>query len=430
MLEILGSKIKTSLEYMLPPDAGRSEKLFAILNLSVPVLLGIFLFSYPLPLTSVTEASFFLSLSVVILLLIFKKTDFKFNTPLTIPFALFFAWAVFGLPFALDIKNTLHDLRAHLLEHIILFFLLVNYFRSAKKLEIISWIIIISATIFCIGAVVDFYFIKGFAFRERLGVLTFREIPTDYIGFVTVFAITLALNYLIYKKEAILRALLALCLVILTVTTLLTQSKGTLLGLFISLLILSFNNKKFLIPAILLPIIALSIPVLKDRFDINNLIQNERIAINRLTIEIIREHPLFGIGFGMQTYGNKDLVDLEKLNSRLSEKYRQKIIITAPHNTFLDVAVRTGIIGAFLFLGIIFVGFLMLWKMLKSKEGYFRSWAICLSAGFVSFLAPSSFADTTFGAPVVVFYTMLAMITILCNLYQKEEKARQAPCEK
>jgi hypothetical protein len=32
------------------------------------------------------------------------------------------------------------------------------------------------------------------------------------------------------------------------------------------------------------------------------------------------------------------------------------------------------------------------------------------------------FADTTFGPRVVVFYSMLAMIAILCNLAQNEKK--------
>ena len=144
----------------------------------------------------------------------------------------------------------------------------------------------------------------------------------------------------------------------------------------------------------------------------------------KLTVlEVIKAHPITGIGFGMQIYGNPDLVDLEKLNSHLPAEYRKERIVTAPHNTILDITVRTGIIGLVLFLNILLVSFLLLWKTFKiTKSQYFRSWAICLFACFISYLIPALFADTTFGARVIVFYTMLAMIAILWNLAQKEKK--------
>jgi O-antigen ligase len=341
---------------------------------------------------------------------------------LTLPFILFFLWAVFGLFFTLDFKNTLHDLRGHFLEYVIVFYLLVNYFNSQKKLEIISWIVIASATIFSIGAVIQYYFIEGFPFDERLG-FTFKEMHTDYIGFITVFAITLAFNRLQNSKSITNTLLSLLCIVILSTVTLLTQSRGTLIGLFASLVILCFSNRRIIIVVIAVLILVFFLPGLKDRFDHKNIMHDERVKINRLTIEVIKAHPITGIGFGMQIYGNPDLVDLEKLNSHLPAEYRKERIVTAPHNTILDITVRTGIIGLVLFLNILLVSFLLLWKTFKiTKSQYFRSWAICLFACFISYLIPALFADTTFGARVIVFYTMLAMIAILWNLAQKEKK--------
>jgi O-antigen ligase len=289
-------------------------------------------------------------------------------------------------------------------------------------LEIISWIVIASATIFSIGAVIQYYFIEGFPFDERLG-FTFKEMHTDYIGFITVFAITLAFNRLQNSKSITNTLLSLLCIVILSTVTLLTQSRGTLIGLFASLVILCFSNRRIIIVVIAVLILVFFLPGLKDRFDHKNIMHDERVKINRLTIEVIKAHPITGIGFGMQIYGNPDLVDLEKLNSHLPAEYRKERIVTAPHNTILDITVRTGIIGLVLFLNILLVSFLLLWKTFKiTKSQYFRSWAICLFACFISYLIPALFADTTFGARVIVFYTMLAMIAILWNLAQKEKK--------
>jgi hypothetical protein len=50
----------------------------------------------------------------------------------------------------------------------------------------------------------------------------------------------------------------------------------------------------------------------------------ERVKINRLTMELIKAHPIAGIGFGMQIYGNPNLVDLEKYNKKLLPNISRK----------------------------------------------------------------------------------------------------------
>ena len=153
------------ISYIDAAASGEKAKiLFAALNYSIPIFMGIYLFANPLPAAVVNEFCFYLSVSALILLLVFRKTTFTLRSPLTLPFILFFVWVVFGLFFTLDFKNTLHDLRGHLLEYLIVFYLLVNYFNSQKKLKIISWIVIASATFFSIGALIQFYIIEGFSF--------------------------------------------------------------------------------------------------------------------------------------------------------------------------------------------------------------------------------------------------------------------------
>ncbi|MGD0021064.1 MAG: O-antigen ligase family protein [Smithellaceae bacterium] len=402
-------------------EGDKTEIFFRLLDYLIPLFMAIYIFLNPLPMAAVSEFCFYLSLLVLIILLVFRKTNFTLRLPLTLPLVLFFLWAVFGLFFTLDFKNTLHDLRGHLLEYLIIFYLLVNYFHSQKRLEILSVIVIAGATVFSFGAVISYYFIDGNSFSTRLG-LTFKEMHTDYIGFITIFAITLAFNRLQNSKVMANTLLFLLCIVVLFISTLLTQSRGTLIGLFTSLIILCFSNKKIIIVAIAVLILAFFLPGLKDRFDHEKIIHNERVKMNRLTLEVIKKYPIVGIGFGMQIYGNPNLVDLEKLNSQLPAQYQQERIVTSPHNTVLDITVRTGIVGLVLFLNILLTSFFMLWKILRlTKSEYFKSWAICLFACFASFMIQAMVADTTFGSRIVVFYTILAMITILWNLVQKEK---------
>jgi O-antigen ligase len=403
----------------------QAEKMLRILNFSIPLFMGIYLLANPLPISAVSEFCFYLSLLILIILIAFKKTVFTLRSPLTLPFVLFFIWAVFGLFFTLDFKNTLHDLRGHLLEYLIVFYLLVNYFNSQKRLEILSVIVIAGATFFSVGAINQYYFIEGFPFSARLGdSSTFTgAMQTDLIGFITTFASILALHLFNNNKTGTYKILFFTCFLITTAATLLTQSRGAIIGLFSSFIILCFANKRILIFVVLTPLLIFLMPGMSDRIKNESFIKDVRININLLTLEVIKDHPVAGIGFGMEIYGNKNIIDLEKLNKQLPPEYQQNgQIVVYPHNTILDIAVRTGVIGLVLFSYVLLTSLWMLWQTLKLRKGeYFKSWTICLFACFVSYMIPALFADTTFGPVAVVFYTMLAMITILWNLARQEK---------
>jgi O-antigen ligase len=403
---------------------GKIEKFLAVSTHTIPLLMGVYIFFNPFPhTTAVKEFCFYISLLALITLVIFKKTSISLNSPLTLPFALFFLWGIFGLFFTLDLNNSAHDLRTHFLKYVAIYYLLVNYFNSAKKLEILSWIIISSAVIFSLWAIVGFYFIDRNPFSERLGA-TYLEIHTDYIGFILIFALIITLNKVLHNKSILIKSILCISSIILSLATLLTQSRGSLIALLIAIILLSCFNKRILIFIIVIILSVVIIPGFKERINSKEMLQNERVQMNALTMEIIKAYPLTGIGFGMQIYGNKDLVDLKKFDSRLPKKYQGGVggtFLGSPHNTILDIAVRTGIIGLILFLSIILTALWMIWKAWKSTErAYFKSWIVCILAAFLSFMIAALFADTTFGPQAVVFYTILAIITILWNLTRQE----------
>jgi putative inorganic carbon (HCO3(-)) transporter len=415
---------------MLNPSGGKIEKFLAVLNFSIPLLMGVYIFFNPFPhTTAIKEFCFYISFLALITLIFFKKTNFSLRSPLTLPFVLFLLWGIFGLFFALDLANSLHDIRAHFVKYLLIYYLLVNYFNSSEKLEILSWIVISSATIFSLWATIDYYLIAGNPFARRLGE-TFLEIHTDYIGFVLIFALTLTLNKLLQNNAIIVKYLLVISAFILCLTTLLTQSRGSLIALLVAIIIFSCFNKKILILLLISILLVIIIPGFKERTDPKTILQNERLQMNALTMEIIKTYPLAGIGFGMQIYGNEHLVDLKTFDSRLPKKHQGGVggrFIGSPHNTLLDIAVRTGIIGLMLFLSVILTTIWMLWKAGRSaKSEYFKSWIICISAAFASFVIAALFADTTFGPQAIVFYTILAMITILWNMIIRDKSENNA----
>jgi len=160
-----------------------------------------------------------------------------------------------------------------------------------------------------------------------------------------------------------------------------------------------------------------TVPVLKARFSLHSNFKDIRIGINLTTLEIIKDYPITGIGFGMETYGYSDFIDLAKYNAKIPPKYQQRTIIKSPHNSFADIAVRTGVVGLILFLFIYFIFVRLGWKVIRyGKDDFIKDWGICIMAAFISVFIQELFADGMFGPQAIVLYTIFAIMTILWQL--------------
>ena len=415
-------KMKDYFDLQLPPDAQGKDKLFFVLNILIPALMGIYVFVNPLPLDSINELSFYLSCAALITLLILRKTDFTLRSPLTIGLLLFFVWAVLGLFTTLNFSNTLHDLRGYLLEYLIIFYLLVNYYNSRNRLEFLSDLVIASAMVFSIGGLIVFYLIEGSPLSARFGD-TFTKMFTGFMCFTTLFAGTLSLRS-VYRQVSMLRqSLYFFCFLVLTMVTMLNKSRGVIISLCVALLIMCLHRKKNIILIAVAGIMIAVTPGYIDRISQTGFTQDIRSKMFRLSWEVIKDHPIAGVGYGGEIYRNSDLVNLEKYDAGLPEKYQQKKdIVKSTHNTFLDVAIRTGLVGLALFCLIILTAVWMLWDIYRRRqEEFFRSWSICLFACLASIMIINFFADALYGAQGIILYVILAMIGILWNLARKDQ---------
>ena len=138
-----------------------------------------------------------------------------------------------------------------------------------------------------------------------------------------------------------------------------------------------------------------------------------RLDIHYVTYEIIKDYPIVGIGFGMETYGSGKYIDLEAYNKRVPEKYRGPVY-KDPHSIPFSIAVRTGLIGLVLFLYILFASFKMGWISIRQRKD--DHWGRRLVSAFVAVLVIGFFEPFFSHVPEVVFYTLLAMITIVWKL--------------
>lgn len=393
---------------------------------------------------------FYLAIVIVLVLIVFKRTIFIFDTPLIIPLMFFLLWSALSIFWALNTENTISDVRKHLLNHIIFYFLLINSFHSMKRLESLAWIFALSAVAFSTIGIIYYYIVMDNPIGIiRLGYLTVdsinvsTEVPVDFIGVFTISAMLICLHFFFQESRPYHRAAIIACTIPLFVATILTQSNTAFVVLTIAITIL------LLIKARKIALLFLIIMILIS-FQTRNMTESlrQRLRIDYVTYEVIKDYPIKGIGFGMQTFIKN--IDIETYVDRLPKKQRpgdrdatprhlmQKIAylmqknvakivdrpgdIYTPHNLLLDIAVRVGLVGLIIFLFIIFIFGIMCRKIIRNaRNENIKNWGILTAILFVGyFLIGIAEPLFLFSASASVFYIILAIVTILWRLNHEE----------
>ena len=407
------------------PMTDTKEKVGFILNTLLLFLIGVHISFNPFPqLTAIQEISFYGSVFILVVLLSLRKTTFSFKTPLTTPFVLFVLWAIFGLFFALNKPNTIHDIYAHLLKYLMVFFLLVNYFNSFKRFEILRNLIILSTAIFALCLLIYFYVILNYPFAVKLGYNMPWEIPSNFMSVLTIFALLLTLNTYNFKEFKTYKLISMLPVGILVFTTLATKTRAAILAISVAVVACFFNNKKMMVVFIVSFLLIVAMMPVGDRFTPNYLASklrtDDRVNICYTFWEIIKDHPIAGIGYGIQTYHDDDF--LHKYNQRVPSQYRLPVPYRSPHNFYVDITVRMGFVGLAIFIFIIYRMLRMARDIMKYGRNHFvKKWALCLIAALVAWLIQGFFESTVSGPTAMVFFMILAMMTILWNLREETE---------
>lgn len=403
---------------------GRSGKSVDFLTNAATVLIGIFVFFNPFPhTTAIKEMSLYSSFFIALFLAIVMRRDFSLHTPFTLPFVLFLFWAITGIFFTVDRPNTIHDIFSHYIKYLILYYILFNFYQSEKRFLVLTWIIIISVSLFSIGGLTFFYGIQNHPLSYRFG---FIEMSINYLCLPTISALLLSLHLYRYQAHWLPKAILVLAAASTLAATLLTQTRGALIAVIISVVLLFIDRKKIIVSLIVgIVIIITIIPNYTERLSPMRSFVNERIAMNRLTCEIIKDYPIAGIGFGMMIYANPEF--LNSYDARLPEKYKSKqygsdIPVPSPHNVFLDVTVRTGVVGLALYVFILVTFVRIVWQLTRREQSQFaKDWGRCLLAMFCAIITQALFVDIAFGPQAVVFFTTFAMLSILWQMHKNQK---------
>jgi len=390
------------------------ERTLELLELSIPMLIGIFIFFNPFPhTTAIKEICFYGSVIIVLILICFKKIDFSFKSPLTLPFALFVIWIFIALFFAIDKENSIHDFYSHLLRYIIFYYILINYFNSKKLLVCLSWIIIISTAIFCLGGLCYFYFILGNDFSARFA-MGFPDIPTNVVNVSLIFALLLSFHNFIREDHHKQKAIIIACALVMLSTMIFTQTRYALVAIVLSLSFLLLRHRGMLILVILTLVITVYMAPVKNRLSLNDYGIKLRICQYFISYEVAKDYPLTGIGYGANTYTKS--IDEKKYQNRVPKDCKCGEL-GCPHSLYSDILLRTGFVGLFFFLYIIFVSVRICWLTMKnSKDDFIKNWGRSIASVWIGIIVIGFFEPFFRHNLEVILYTLLSMTTILWRL--------------
>lgn len=346
---------------------------------------------------------------------------FLLKTPLFVPTILFVVWVVGGIFFAIDKSNTIHDVYSHLFKYIILCILVVHIFNTRKKIEILSWVMILSLLAFILYSFFAFYNVAGFDMTMKFFGNS-HGMTYNLISIPLIFAAFLSLCNAVTINKMSIKLLSFLLPVPFVVASVLTQARSAFLALAISSFIFMFFYKKILIPIVLIICAGiLTFTPLKDRFK-QDVSANLRLNHALLVLEVLRDYPVAGIGFGMETFGYS--LDLDSYKKKFEEtynvKYGQEVVLIDPHNMYTDILVRTGIPGFTLYMFFVFSLFMMLWKIRLSKDVFLRTWSLGVASSLVAYFIIGFFEPVFSHVHEFYFALMVSLAAILWRQHSSE----------
>ena len=259
-----------------------------------------------------------------------------------------------------------------LLRNISLYLFAINLIRSKKTFYPLLWGLIFSGTLSALYGLYGYFFNHSLLdpMSMVLRVRGTMDDPNEFAGAMVVRTM-IAVGFLGVVTKKYQRVLLVSSILILVYSVLLSGSRGGILGLSVAFLayILTRNDKSkgvWLVIFSVIFIVGLTImPLsLKQRIGLvetganvgNNL--DRRVTYLLLGQELIKENPLLGIGLdGFATaYAQSEYRFLSTSSGRIA------------HNTYLEIATGTGILGLSLFLILLGYPYLKSWKISRVKN--------------------------------------------------------------
>ena len=377
-------------------------------------LLAVFIFLNTIPhTTSIKEFCFYPSLCVFVILIVRRNISLVWRSPLVMPLALLTIWSFLSIFFALNPLESLSDFFSHWLKYIGLYLLLTHLFADFKGLSLLAWLAAASGALYSIAAMVIWYFIMDHPLDSRMG--DFKSMGLTIAGFLMLQTLFFALHLVGQERSKVKKWALGTMVLIVLTGAALSQSRGTLLALGLSLTVFYIHRiwRILIIWGTILSL-TLVLPALKAKLYHGGLQLEIRSGLFYYSLEIIKDYPIIGTGFAIDTFRDPQQIDPDKYLARIPEQYRHPVHpYWWPHNMFLSVGVRLGLVGVVLMAYLWIMALQWAWRLARQGTDFkIREWGRCIGALLVMFFTKAMFDPFETHMVETMLFTFLSMLTV------------------
>lgn len=423
----------------------KAGQLLALINKNIRNFNFCYFFIISLPLLiSFSFAAVNISLGFALFFFLLAKIlnkDYSINkSALTIPFLLFFAVSALSMINSDYLSTSLGGL-SKLLKYFLIIIMVIETFDSRKRLR--NGVNFIAAGLFLSCANGLYQLVFGRDFFRNIPVVIDIGVPRATSSFpdanvfglylILTIPVILSASLYLFRRPGAKRVFYEIISIISLFCLYFTFSRGSAIGLFVGLILIAIIKRdKILIFFLSLLIVISPLLLPKIVFEwagqthsvLEFLVNADRINIYKSSLNMIKDHPIIGVGLNTFSKNYKKYKILET-NATSYGHWMTSDTIYA-HNSFLHMAGETGLLSLICFFYLIFVVIRTWAKFYKSSYLDAADELKILSLGFLAALAAflvNGLTETNLYYPKIswLFWYSIAMIFALARVQKENE---------
>ncbi|WP_066495988.1 O-antigen ligase family protein [Abyssisolibacter fermentans] len=390
---------------------------------NVNIGIGVALFTFPF----VTKSQALLLLAFIAVIFAFDRMFINNHrirkSHMDIPILLFIMMIIISTLLSTDINGSIRDLAIHIIS-ICFMFTMINSIKNKQELNILITIFIMSAVLVSIYGLYQYKIgIKADSawvdvannpdLKTRVySIFGNPNILAEYLIMALPFSVALFWS----SKNMLKKATFLVTTLILTITLVLTFSRGGWLGfafgLFIFIIIVEKRLLLAAIPVGILSIFLMPASIFHRLMTITNLSDSSnayRIKVWSITLDIIRDNWLTGVGFGYLPFKSTFV------------KYIRTMNVYHSHNMYLETFSEMGILGILSLIFLIFIVFKYSIIAIKKSDAYISTLGAGALAAFASILFHGLFENVLYLPRIIItFWIVIGFILTIQKLANLE----------
>ena len=363
-----------------------------------------------------------------------KRERIFIRTAIDIPLFFFFVVTCLSIFNSVNLKDSLKGGIFRLAEYAIVFFILAGELKDKIHIKRIVFSAALGLILTSVDEIWQVFsgsdFIRGYSPVINIGLVrataSFKDSNTlgIYLSALAPLILGLALYYFKHKEKIAMLFVSVLSLLAIV----LTYSRPTLLAIYIALFFFGLIKKDKILTGFLI-MLTLASPFILPRtvkdwageVDYNPLrfmCNDDRIAAYRNSINMIKAHPVMGLGANTYMKNYKKYKEAPEYRGVVTSDYLYA------HNNFLHMAAEIGLLGLAIFIWLLYKLFRECADIYrKLPEGFFKVTCLSLIAALIVFLVNGLTESSLYSSRVAILFWYIAGVALSLRKFKYADKS-------